>query len=129
MSERAPQSPRTFIRKEPRLILADAAALAGFLLLGLLFTRPLWRDLNGSIVGRVGDNIYFIWLTGWFRKAYFSLGVDPMNVGFLNYPAGWSLASTEIAPAQLALAVPFALIGGETFGYNAAMLLSFALSG
>lgn len=129
MFERGPKPPRTFIRKEPRLILADAAALAGFLLLGLLFTRPLWRDLSGSIVGRVGDNIYFIWLTGWFRKAYFSLGVDPMNVGFLNYPAGWSLASTEIAPAQLALAVPFALIGGETFGYNAAMLLSFALSG
>lgn len=127
--KRAFYGARPFSRKDPRLILIDAAALAGFLLFGLLFTRPLWRDVSGSIVGRVGDNIYFIWLTGWFKKAYFSLGVDPMNVGFLNYPAGWSLASTEIAPAQLALAVPFALIGGETFGYNAAMLLSFALSG
>lgn len=59
---------RPFFRKEPRLILIDAAALVGFLLLALLFTRPLWRDINGSIVGRVGDNIYFIWLTGWFKK-------------------------------------------------------------
>ena len=99
------------------------------LILAIAFTRPLWATLTDGIIGRIGDNIYFIWLVGWFKKAYFSLGVNPMNVWFLNYPAGWSLASTEIAPAQLAIAVPFALPGGETFGYNAALLISFALSG
>ena len=116
-------------RKPPRLILLDAGALLAYLILAIAFTRPLWATLTNGIIGRIGDNIYFIWLVGWFKKAYFSLGVDPMNVWFLNYPAGWSLASTEIAPAQLAIAVPFALPGGETFGYNAALLISFALSG
>lgn len=116
-------------RKPPRLILLDAGALLAYLILAIAFTRPLWATLTDGIIGRIGDNIYFIWLVGWFKKAYFSLGVDPMNVWFLNYPAGWSLASTEIAPAQLAIAVPFALPGGETFGYNAALLISFALSG
>ncbi|NMA12540.1 MAG: hypothetical protein GX933_05065, partial [Chloroflexi bacterium] len=48
---------------------------------------------------------------------------------FLNYPEGWSLAATEIAPAQLLIALPFSLIGGETFGYNMAMLISFILAG
>lgn len=112
-----------------REIALDAVTLIGFFLLALWMTRPLIGGIFDSVAGRIGDNIYFVWLVGWFKKAYFSLGVDPMRVWFLNYPAGWNLASTEIAPAQLALAVPFALLGGETFGYNAALLLSFALSG
>lgn len=107
----------------------DALTLVLFLLLALWMTRPLARNVFDSVAGRIGDNIYFVWLVGWFKEAYFSLGVDPMQVWFLNYPAGWNLASTEIAPAQLALSVPLALLGGETFGYNAAHLLSFALSG
>lgn len=115
--------------KPRRSIAIDALTLAVFFLLSLWMTRPLVCEIFDSVAGRIGDNIYFVWLVGWFKKAYFSLGADPMQVWFLNYPAGWNLASTEIAPAQLALAVPFALLGGETFGYNVALLLSFALSG
>lgn len=115
--------------KPRRSIAIDALTLAVFFLLSLWMTRPLVCEIFDSVAGRIGDNIYFVWLVGWFKKAYFSLGADPMQVWFLNYPAGWNLASTEIAPAQLALAVPFALLGGETYGYNVTLLLSFALSG
>lgn len=77
----------------------------------------------------MGDNVYFIWLIGWFKKALFELRVNPFDVWFLNYPEGWNIASTEIAPAQLLIALPFALSGGETFGYNMTMLISFVLAG
>ena len=100
-----------------------------FILLAVLFTRPLISRMGNEIAGEIGDNIYFIWMIGWFKKALFKLGVDPMNVWFLNYPDGWNMAHTEITPAQLALGQIFTFIGSETFAYNAVMLLSFVLSG
>ena len=100
-----------------------------FIFLAILFTRPLITRMGNEIAGEIGDNIYFIWMIGWVKKALFKLHVDPMNVWFLNYPEGWNMAHTEITPAQLALGQVFAFLGSETFAYNAVMLLSFALSG
>ena len=100
-----------------------------FLLLAVIFTRPLITRMGNEIAGEIGDNIYFIWMIGWVKKALFKLGVDPMNVWFLNYPEGWNMAHTEITPAQLAWGEIFTFFGSETFAYNAAMLLSFVLSG
>lgn len=100
-----------------------------FAFLSVIFTWPLATHLTHEIAGEIGDNIYFIWMIGWVQKALFQIHANPLNVWFLNYPEGWNLARTEMAPAQLALALPFSLIGGETFGYNMAMLLSFILAG
>lgn len=94
-----------------------------------LMTWPLICKMNNSIVGQVGDNVYFIWMIGWFKKALFNLHVNPFNVWFLNYPQGWSMAYTEITPAQLALALPFSFLSTPTFAYNMAMLITFFLSG
>ena len=92
-------------------------------------TWPLVTRMGNQMVGRVGDNIYFVWMIGWFKKALFDQHVNPFNVWFLNYPEGWSLAYTEITPAQLLLALPFSLLASPTVAYNAAHLLSFILSG
>lgn len=100
-----------------------------FICMTLVMTYPLVLRMGDSIVGRIGDNIYFVWMIGWMKKALFELGVNPFDVWFLNYPEGWNMAYTEITPVMLALAMPFALLGGHTLGYNAALLLSFALSG
>ncbi len=100
-----------------------------FILLTVFMTWPLVTVMGDKMVGQVGDNIYFVWMIGWFKKALFDLRVDPFNVWFLNYPEGWSLAYTEITPAQLMLALPFSLFAGPTFAYNAAHMLSFVLSG
>ena len=100
-----------------------------FILLAVIFTRPLITRMGSEIAGEIGDNIYFIWMIGWVKKALFRLHVDPMNVWFLNYPEGWNMAHTEITPAQLVLGELFTFFGSETFAYNAAMLLSFVLSG
>jgi hypothetical protein len=100
-----------------------------FILMTVFMTWPLVTVMGNQMGGQVGDNIYFVWMIGWFKKALFDLHVNPFNVWFLNYPEGWSLAYTEITPAQLLLALPFSLFAGPTFAYNAAHMLSFVLSG
>jgi hypothetical protein len=100
-----------------------------FSALTILMTWPLAAHMSTDLVGQIGDNIYFVWMIGWMKKALFDLHVNPFNVWFLNYPEGWNMAYTEITPAQLALALPFSFLGGPTFAYNMAMLLTFVLSG
>jgi hypothetical protein len=100
-----------------------------FAAMSVIITYPLITHLSTRMIGSIGDNIYFVWLIGWFKKALFELHVNPFNIWFLNYPAGWSLAYTEISPAQLLLAMPFALIFNPLTGYNVSMLLTFILSG
>lgn len=100
-----------------------------FTAMTVVMTWPLVTRMGSSMVGMVGDNIYFVWMIGWFKKALFDLGVNPFNIWFLNYPQGWSLAYTEITQANLAVAMPFYFIGGEVFAYNMAMMFTFVLSG
>ncbi len=100
-----------------------------FILLAVVFTRPLIARSANEIAGEIGDNIYFIWMIGWVKKALFTLHVDPTDVWFLNYPEGWDMARTEMTPAQLAIAQIFTFIGSEVFAYNMTMLVSFVLSG
>ena len=100
-----------------------------FMVMTVVMTWPLVTRMGDSMVGLVGDNIYFVWMIGWFKKALFDLGVNPFNIWFLNYPEGWSLAYTEITQANLAIAMPFYFIGGEVFAYNMAMIFTFVLSG
>lgn len=97
--------------------------------LALVWTYPLVLRMGGAVLGPIGDNIYFVWLIEWFRKALFELHVFPVFVPFLNYPEGWNLAYTEITPAQVFLALPASLLAGPTFGYNFALLATFPLSG
>jgi hypothetical protein len=98
--------------------------------LTVLITWPQAAQMSSAVVGQVGDNIYFIWLIEWFKRALFELHISPTLVPFLNYPEGWNLAYTEITPAMVFLALPAYLLGGgPTLGYNLSILLSFVLSG
>ena len=100
-----------------------------FAALTVFMTWPLAMHMRDSVVGDIGDNVYFVWLIGWFKKALFELHVSPFNVWFLNYPQGWSLSYTEITPINIAMALPLSFLGGPTFAYNAVLMLTFALSG
>ncbi len=100
-----------------------------FVAMTVIMTWPLIKYMRTSVVGQLGDNIYFIWLIDWFRRALFELHVSPITVPFLNYPEGWSIAYTEITHADIFLALPFDFIGGPTFAYNSAMMLTFILTG
>ena len=94
----------------------------------VFMTWPLLLRMRDSVVGQVGDNVYFVWLFAWIRRAIFELHTSPFHVPQLNFPEGWSLAYTEMSPATIALGFPASLVAGPVFGYNFALLLTFVLS-
>ena len=105
------------------------AALAFFTALTILMTYPLVLRMGDSLVGEIGDNIYFVFLIRWYEKAWFELGISPFFHPWLNYPQGWNLASTDTSLATTLFGLPASLIAGPVFGYNFAMLVTFVFSG
>ena len=106
-----------------------ALAIGLFTFLTVFMTWPLAVQAGSSVIGWVGDNVYFVWLVGWFQKALFELHRLPLSVPQLNYPEGWNLAYNEITAAMVLAALPASLVGGPVLGYNFSIFLSFVLSG
>ena len=100
-----------------------------FLFLTCLFTRPLCLRIASENVGGYGDNLYFIWQIGWIRQALFDYGEMPYRTHLLNFPYGYNLATTEIAPLQLLIGFPAAIFGNPVLGYNISILATFILAG
>jgi hypothetical protein len=122
------------IRSLPAMILKfirrpSVLAFLFFTFLTFVMTFPLILRMNQIVGGSGGDGTYFVWLVRWYQKALFELKISPFFNPYLNYPQGWNLASTDITPAMVALALPASLLFGPTWGYNFSMLLSFILSG
>jgi len=109
--------------------LAHLWAFLYFALLSLFMTWPLALRMRDSVVGEIGDNIYFIFLIRWYERAWFELGISPFFHPWLNYPQGWNLASTDTSLATTLFGLAASLFAGPIFGYNLAMLVTFALSG
>jgi hypothetical protein len=122
---------QTFSRKLLRFIRQPAfLAFVYFVGMSIVMTYPLILKMRTEALGvGGGDGSYFIWLVAWYQKALFQLHISPFFAPNLNYPQGWNLATTDITPAMVALALPGSLLVSPTFGYNFAMLLSFILSG
>jgi len=106
-----------------------ALVIVYFILLSLLITQPLGFNLSTQTVGRYGDNMGFIWMIGWFKQALFDLHQLPYKTHLLNFPYGFNLYTTEIAPLQILIALPFSLFKGPVFGYNISILSTFVLAG
>ena len=122
---------RTFSKKLLRFIQQPAfLAFVYFVGMSIVMTYPLVMKMRTEAIGAGGgDGSYFIWLVAWYQKALFQLKISPFFAPSLNYPQGWNLATTDITPAMVALALPGSLLISPTFGYNFAMMLSFILSG
>jgi hypothetical protein len=99
-----------------------------FTLLTLAFTWPTALHLN-RLSGGLGDNVHFVFLIRWYATALSRPGASLFEIPWLNYPEGWSLASTDTSLAATLPGAPFALLFGDAAGYNIAMLLTFVLSG
>jgi hypothetical protein len=96
----------------------------------IVMTWPLSAHLATSVIGWAnGDNVYYVWLLGWFRKALFELHQNPLVVPSLNSPVGWHLAYSEITLANVFMVLPVVWLGNPILAYNMALLLSFVLSG
>ncbi len=121
---------RSFLRRFFQFVSKPSfLALVYFAGLTCVMTYPVIFRMNELIGGGGGDGTYFIWLVGWYQKAIFSLKISPFFNPFMNYPQGWNLATTDITPGMVALALPGSLLFGPAWGYNFSMLASFALSG
>jgi hypothetical protein len=110
--------------QKPQLI-----AVAFFLFLAIVFTWPVAREPAHRIAGQPGDNLYFVWLLDWYERAVFDLHQSPVFDPWLNYPEGWSLASTQFPQAMVWLGLPVSMSAGPVAGYNFSALASFFLSG
>lgn len=97
--------------------------------LSMLFTRPVAAHATDSVAGQPGDNLYFVWLFDWFERAVFELHQSPLFDPWLNFPDGWSLASTQLPQAMVVLGLPVSVLAGPVAAYNFAALASFFLSG
>jgi hypothetical protein len=79
--------------------LAPLWAFLYFCAASVLFTWPLILSMKSSIIGGMGDNIYFVWLIRWYERVILDgqgqLFFNPM----LNYPQGWDLSTTETSLA------------------------------
>ena len=47
-----------------------------YCIMTVIMTWPLIGKMGRSMVGQVGDNIYFVWMIAWIKKAIFELGVN-----------------------------------------------------
>jgi hypothetical protein len=112
------------------MLMPSFLAFVYFVILSIVMTFPLVTKMGSAAAGAGGgDGSYFIWLVAWYQKALFQLKISPFFAPTMNYPQGWNLATTDITPAMVAIAMPGNLLFGPTWGYNFAMLLSFILSG
>jgi hypothetical protein len=105
------------------------AVLAGFVVLSVILTYPLVKDLGSRVLGWPGDNFEYLYKIWWFKHALFDLKVTPLVDPSIFYPFGYDLALTELTLSNVIPALPLVILFGEVVGYNLTMLLSFALSG
>jgi len=100
-----------------------------FLGITILMTWPLGIHMRTQVIGSLGDNLYYVWLMGWFQKALFQYHINPFIVPFHITAIGWSLAYTEITIANNIIGLPFTIIGGAYIWLYVTLFLSFILSG
>jgi hypothetical protein len=104
-------------------------AVCWILALSVIFTRPVAFRGAREVAGQPGDNLYFVWLLDWYERAVFDLHQSPVFDPWLNFPEGWSLASTQFPQAMVWLGLPVSMSAGAVAGYNFSALASFFLSG
>jgi hypothetical protein len=114
-------------RAGPPLI--HAGVLLGFTLLTALMTYPLALRMAESIPGWPGDNLHYVWLLWWFKRAIVDLHISPSFNPFVYVPEGLEMAYTETTWANTLLALPLTTRWGPIVAYNGMLLLSFILTG
>lgn len=105
-------------------------ALAGYILLTLIFTYPLILNLSTHVLGDSKlDNFEYVWKMWWVPHALFERGISPFFHPDIYVPFGYPLAYGEISPIHTFGMMPFTLLLGEIVSYNLAALGSFVLTG
>jgi hypothetical protein len=104
---------------------------AGYLLLTLLVFAPVLPQFSTALPGGpVADvdawqNVWNLW---WFHQALASLQ-NPFYTSYLYHPYGTGLYLQTLNASNGLLALPVTALLGPVAGYNAALIVAFALSG
>jgi hypothetical protein len=109
-------------------VLRDAGVLAALLLASLAMLLPVLPDPRGHILGWPGDNVQYVYMTGWVSQSLL-LGQSPFFDPRLNYPDGLFLVATDAPFLAMLAAAPATWALGPVFGYNLIFLLGALLSG
>jgi hypothetical protein len=115
--------------KSARVTLIHAGVLLGFTSLTALMTYPLVLRMTESVPGWPGDNLHYVWLLWWFKRAIVDLRTSPFFNPFVYAPEGLQMACTEMTWANTLLALPLTIRWGPVVAYNGMLLLSFILTG
>lgn len=85
-------------------------------------SRPLTHT-----IGWPGDNLAYVWLIHRFGQVVFA-GEPLWFDRYSYYPVGYDMTVIESTLSNIILAFPIAALFGPVAGYNAVLLLSFALT-
>ena len=105
--------------------------LGVFLVLSLVLTYPLARDLGTKVLGppAPGDNLQYVYKVWWFKYSLFDLHASPFFNPNMFYPFGYLMTLSETTLSNTIFALPFTVLWGEVVAYNLISLMSFVLSG
>lgn len=103
-------------------------ALACYLLLALLMTWPLARNLSTRLPGNNFDAWQNYWNFWWLREAL-AAGRNPYYTPLLYAPYGAPLYLHTLNPFNGLVTLPVQWLFGLAAAYNTAVLLSFTLNG
>ncbi|GIW02967.1 hypothetical protein [Roseiflexus sp.] len=107
------------------------SVLAGYLLLGVLFTWPLVLHLSDSVIqkGHVPvDTAQGIWGLWWVRTALLS-GANPYVTSMLFYPESINMLYQTLSLPNVIPVLPVSLLAGPVVAFNSIIPLSFILGG
>ena len=117
----------TLTKRRPAVI--HLGAFLAYALLTVLMTFPLVLRLADSVPGWPGDNLLYVWLLWWYKRALVDLSISPTFSPLLFAPHGLEMARTEMTWANTVLALPLTTLWGSVIAYNVMQLLSFVLTG
>jgi len=112
-----------------RALATHAAIFSLFAGLTILVLWPVARDLDSTIAGWEGDNLFCIRQMWWVKHAIVDLGQSPFFDRTAYYPSGYDVAHGPILAANTIGGLPFTLLFGPVVSYNLMILLSFVLTG
>lgn len=117
-----------WFRSLQRWFLRDWWVLLIFILAAGLAMYPVLGDFKARLVGPLGDNVQYVYLTGRVAEALRS-GESIFSDPQLNYPDGLLLAATDVPFLSMVIAAPWTTLFGPVSGYNLIILASHVLSG
>jgi hypothetical protein len=105
------------------------STLLYFTALTIVLLWPVASDLDSTVAGWEGDNLFCIRQMWWVEHAIVDLRSFPFFDPTAYYPDGYNVAHGPILAANTVLGLPFTWAFGPVVSYNLMILLSFVLTG